>query len=55
MYGYSGRIQVKAIVENQEKYLSEQLDEVLKVMEQNVNELEKLAAEFDALIIESES
>ena len=53
MFGY--KIQVEDIIKDQEKLLSEQLDEVIKLMEQNVVELEKMVAEFDDLIIESES
>lgn len=50
MFGY--KIQVEDIIKDQEKLLSEQLDEVIKVIEQNVIELEKLVAEFDDLFEE---
>jgi hypothetical protein len=52
MFGYPGGIQVKDVIEDQEKLLSEQIDEVIKVMEENVIELGKLVAEFDTLLKE---
>lgn len=55
MYGYPGGIQIEKVIEDQEKYLSEQLDEVIKMMEENLNELEKLTAEFEALFKEDKS
>ena len=50
MYGYPGGIQVKDVIESQEKLLSEQIDEVIEMMEKNVNEMEKLMNQLESLL-----
>ena len=52
MYGYPGGIQVKDVVENQEKSLSEQIDDVLEMIEQNVCEMGKLLNQLELLLEE---
>lgn len=47
MFGY--KIQVEKVLEDQEKMLSEQIDDVIKLMDENINELEKLVVKFEAL------
>ena len=43
MYGYPSGIQVEKFIEEQEKSLSEQIDMMIEVIEENKKELEKMA------------
>ena len=52
MYGYPGVVQVKDVIEAQDKYLSEQIDEVEKAAYERKKELDKLVAELESLFEE---
>ena len=49
MYGYPGVVQVKDVVDDQEKLLMEQINNVEKIMEERKKELDKLMAELESL------
>ena len=50
MYGYPGGIQVKDVVDDQKELLMKHVDDVEKVIEERMKELEKLKASFEALL-----